>query len=228
METIDTFGPGATRAGIITYGNSATSLVRFDDFNDKNSLIEYIGNIKYESNQERNIAAGIKRMVDDFGTHSHEDTDTIGVVVTTGESTIYSEDAVPRAEDARTMGIVIYVIGITNNVNEETVKRMSSAPQELDRNYFLIHDFVELPYKDVCISTDICVDGMDVPATTELPANKKIGRWVTKMLYWKFFKKYDIAQHIMCLLQTLCLLWTDHRVFVTIKMLMTVTIGDPY
>ena len=53
----------------------------------------------------------------------------IAIVITDGHSNVYSNRTIPEAEAARASGVFIYSIGVTNNINEEEVKGMSSMPQ---------------------------------------------------------------------------------------------------
>ena len=47
----------------------------------------------------------------------------------------------PEAAMARKEGIQIFVVGVTDLIDEDTLKGISSLPQEMDKNYFTSPDF---------------------------------------------------------------------------------------
>ena len=70
--------------------------------------------------------------------------DKIAIVITDGESNLDSGRTISDAEAARAAGIEIISIGVTDAVNMAEVSGISSLPQTLDYNYYLIEDFTTL------------------------------------------------------------------------------------
>ncbi len=72
------------------------------------------------------------------------DVQDICIVVTDGRSNVMPDNTVPNAVRAQAQGIRMYVIGITNDVDEDELRQMSSSPQLLGQTYFLAPDFEDL------------------------------------------------------------------------------------
>lgn len=68
----------------------------------------------------------------------------VAIVITDGKSTWDNEKTVPYAEDLRKDGVEVITIGITNSVDENELKAMSSPPQQRHINYFTSANFQEL------------------------------------------------------------------------------------
>ena len=68
----------------------------------------------------------------------------IGIVITDGRSNVTPENTIPNAVRAQAAGIRMYSIGITNDVDENELRQMSSSPQVLGQNYFLAPQFTDL------------------------------------------------------------------------------------
>ena len=63
---------------------------------------------------------------------------------TDGASTVNMGQTVPTAEEARRRGIQMFSVGITDKINENELRGISSPPQRLHENYFLSTDFRNL------------------------------------------------------------------------------------
>ena len=72
------------------------------------------------------------------------DAQNILIVITDGVPTIRPENTIPEADTTKRNNIDIYAVGITRFIDEDTLKQMSSSPQERDRNYFTSPDFNQL------------------------------------------------------------------------------------
>ena len=68
----------------------------------------------------------------------------VAIVLTDGKSTFDKEKTIPYAEDLRNDGVEVIVVGITDSVDEQELKAMSSLPQRQHRNYFTSVNFQEL------------------------------------------------------------------------------------
>ena len=66
------------------------------------------------------------------------------ILLTDGVSNIDQSRTVPEALAAKNRGITIFAVGITNSVNQEEIRDISTNPQQLDSNYFLTADFNSL------------------------------------------------------------------------------------
>ena len=72
------------------------------------------------------------------------DAQNILIVITDGVPTIRPENTIPEADTTKRNNIDIFAVGITRFIDEDTLKQMSSSPQERDRNYFTSPDFNQL------------------------------------------------------------------------------------
>ena len=71
--------------------------------------------------------------------------DAINVVLVITDGVPYPDSrrqpALDLAQQAQNRGITMFVVGITNAVDEEVLKGLSSAPRVLNHNYFTSADF---------------------------------------------------------------------------------------
>ena len=75
------------------------------------------------------------------GIGDRPDAINVGILITDGYPTVNPDQAIPEAEQAHADGIVLFGVGITNDVDTNTLRRMSSPPQELNKNYLLTDNF---------------------------------------------------------------------------------------
>ena len=60
------------------------------------------------------------------------------------------------SEMAKRNGIRIIGVGITRSVDEAELKAISSSPQEIDRNYFMVPYFDQLTNIVEKLATEVC------------------------------------------------------------------------
>ena len=68
----------------------------------------------------------------------------LAIIITDGKSTFDNDKTIPIAEDLRNDGVFLVAVGITNSVDENELKAISSLPQQRDLNYFTSPDFRQL------------------------------------------------------------------------------------
>ena len=69
-------------------------------------------------------------------------------------------DAAKRAQDN---GIVMFAVGITNKIEEDVLKALSSAPRKLDQNYFSSPDFANLDGMINLVAKETCKGEENTP-----------------------------------------------------------------
>ena len=83
----------------------------------------------------------------------------VAIVITDGASDHMKEHTIPEAQLAHNRNIHVIAIGITDDVNENEIKSISSAPHQKNVTYFLTRDFLTLNnvlediFHELCFST---------------------------------------------------------------------------
>ena len=133
---------GHVRIGAVKFGSSALSVFHLNQYSNANPLKNAISNVPYLGGGT-NTAAGISAMHHTeflLKNGDRPDVQNIAIVMLDGVSNS-EEDEIRNAKAARKAGIQMYVVGITEGVNEDNVRLMASQPQMKDRNFFLAKDF---------------------------------------------------------------------------------------
>ena len=87
----------------------------------------------------------------------------IAIVLTDGKSTFDQEKTIPFAQDLRNDGAEVVVVGVTNSVDEDELRLMSSLPQRQHENYFTSANFQELEDIMAGLVKTACVPTMAPP-----------------------------------------------------------------
>jgi len=169
-DLVDRFDLSKVRVGLLMFSNDAQLQFHLNAYgSDKNALLNRILDLKNQYlGGWTNTPDGIRMMDYDCfqsGNGDRSDADNIAVIITDGvsnppdNSPYTASDTLPFAQDAKDRGIEIISVGVTQNVNIDEVKGMSSAPQELNLNYYLVRDFTDLA--DAVNRIDVCsvIDG---------------------------------------------------------------------
>jgi len=141
-----TIGQYNSRVGVVVYSDSVTNVFYLNSYYNSNDLRDNIRRISYPGGQT-NTAAGIRAAYTEQFTESRGDrleVHNVLILLTDGVSNIDQSRTVPEALAAKNRGITIFAVGITNSVNQEEIRDISTNPQQLDSNYFLTADFNSL------------------------------------------------------------------------------------
>ena len=65
----------------------------------------------------------------------------IAFIITDGKATVNKNLTAPEINDDQSRGIIMFAVGITNNIDEPSLSKLSSPPHLLDRNYFRSPNF---------------------------------------------------------------------------------------
>lgn len=68
----------------------------------------------------------------------------LAIVITDGVPTLGTDRTDSEAQTLKAAGVEVIAVGITNNVDSDTLKMLSSPPQQKDRNYFETPQFTQL------------------------------------------------------------------------------------
>ena len=145
LTDLFTVGQLGVRVGLTRFSNTGDNVFALNAYDNKADLRSAILGVGYMDGNT-NTSGGIRAMRQQF-TSENGDRDfakNIAVILTDGESTMDVNLTIPDAIAAREAGIEIYVVGITDQVNVEELRLMSSEPQVRNRNYFLTSEFSTL------------------------------------------------------------------------------------
>ena len=164
-------GKDSTRVGVVQFSTDVVSSLYLNQYYNKVELMDAISNIRFKG-RSTFTAGGIREMRTVQFTAGHGDrpgVHNIAIVITDGVSIIEPEKTVPEAQKAQQQGIDVYSIGITDKVDVNEVRDISSPPHELNKNYFLVTDFSNL---DVIVQATFdatCDDVVQTTTTTTPP-----------------------------------------------------------
>ena len=139
-------GTDGVHVGLVVYSQIARHEFTLNYSYDKNTLRTQVLNTAY-MHSFTNTSGGIRLMhLEQFtsANGARSNVDQIAIVITDGESNLDMDRTISDAEAARAAGIEIISVGVTDAVNMAEVAGISSLPQTLDYNYYLIEDFTTL------------------------------------------------------------------------------------
>lgn len=135
-----------THIGLLTFGNMAVKRFLLNDYTDAQSVINAVNNLP-SGQGETNLQAGLnmaRTLLFDPNYGARPDVPHVAVVITDGRANVQTENTIPEAKACQEAGIAIFSIGVTDQINEEQLKAVCSAPQEKGRNYWTTPDFTQL------------------------------------------------------------------------------------
>jgi collagen type VI alpha len=136
----------ATRIGLVSYSEKATNNFFLRDYYDKQELQQAVSSVAYIGSFT-NTSGGLWLMKDQQFTAERGDRSdvmNIAIVITDGVSNIDKRLTIPHAEAARNKGIIIFIVGITGEIDEQELEGVSSMPHMLNKQYFKSSDFNKL------------------------------------------------------------------------------------
>jgi len=161
-----------TRVGLIMFANDGQVQWQLYEYSDKNSVLNRIDDLKNRYlGGWTNTPDALRKMQDDMfqsWNGDRSDVTNLAIVITDGVSNppdwspynMYTAaDTLPFAQEAKDKGIEIISVGVTSNVNVDEVRGMSSPPQQLDLNYYLVTDFTDLANRVNDLAVCDVVDG---------------------------------------------------------------------
>lgn len=155
-----TIGDTATRVGVVSFADVATDPILLNTFNNKSALINAIANLPLINANGINIYAALKAMRTvqfTSGAGDRSDVPNVAILITEGSSTIYANEALHEAKLAHYAGISVYSVGLTDKVNENELRMISSHPHLEHHQWWTSANFVAgLENVINSISEEIC------------------------------------------------------------------------
>ena len=152
-------GPDLVQVGVVKFSNEAELEFYLDEYQTKLAIIDNIQGMSYLGGNT-NTSGGLRLMREDvFSSENGDrgDANNVAIVITDGVSTWDKNLTIPEAEQARSEGIQIVSVGITDEVDEEELRRISSQPQILNKNYFMSPNFTTLQDLVDSLGLESCV-----------------------------------------------------------------------
>ena len=132
------------RIAVVKFSDDVDSVFHLNNqLSDISEMESRIKNISYVGGNT-DTAKGIEYMrtvAFTAGNGDRPDVQNIAIIITDGESTTNKGMTVPNAIAAQNDGIKMYSVGITNLVNEDELRNISSPPHQKDTDYFMAPSF---------------------------------------------------------------------------------------
>ena len=131
-------GPQETRISVTIYGSAGQVVFGFDQYRNTTSVLEAIEDIPF-LNEYTNTPDGLCKVLNDILPNARLSDSSVFklvVVMTDGRSNRDSPECGDINEAAGSLrqfsqvnSILVYVIGVTNNVNQDELELMATAPE---------------------------------------------------------------------------------------------------
>ena len=142
-------GLGVSEAGthvaVVEFGNNGILIFDFDFSFDVPTIQTAVDGMRF-LDANTNTSGGLYIVLSQllFGQGGNrENVQDFVIVITDGVPTRDVELTEPYAEEIQAVA-TMFSIGITNEINEETLQYLSSPPRVIDETYFIAEDFLSL------------------------------------------------------------------------------------
>ena len=167
VKGLGVIGGGGAQVGMVQFGDDAISAFHLRDYTDQQALIDAIRRADFHDRGTTNTEAALRMMRAEQFTAGNGDRPgaaNVALLLTDGQAT--SSDHLREADQAKADGINIIAIGITNSVNPDELRMISSPPQIENQNYFLTTDFGRLDQIVLSLVQQTCSVASTLPPTT--------------------------------------------------------------
>ena len=168
---IDRLPRSGTQVGAVLFSDRGELLFRLNQYPNLQDARDAILRTRYPG-ANTNTSGGLYIARTQLFNVNNGDRPTVpnlAIIITDGKSTFDSDRTIPIAEDLRRDDVTMVSIGVTNSVDENELRGLSSLPQVRDRNYFTSPDFQQLSGIIETLLASACVV-TPPPATTRRPS----------------------------------------------------------
>ena len=141
-------GPDASRIGAIVFSEEVRLEFPLNAYDNNQDISSAILGINYIGGQTNTPEALIQTRLECFNPSNGDraNVDNLAVIVTDGVPfpPERRQPAIEEAQRLRSTGALMVSVGITDVIDEDFLKEMSSPPQNLGTNYFTASDFAAL------------------------------------------------------------------------------------
>ena len=149
-QLVDTFtiGPDATKVGAVVFSEQVTLVFSLDTFTDAQSVKDAINAIAYLG-QTTNTPEGLRITRDECfnrATGDRPNVDNLAIFISDGVPFPANrrDPAIQEAQLLKDAGVNVVAIGVTDVIDLDLLRAISSAPQIENQNYFTATDFTAL------------------------------------------------------------------------------------
>ena len=131
LDRIDV-GPDSNRVASVEFSNFANIDFYLDAFQTREDIQAKINTTNYQGG-ETNTAAALRRMREEVLVSQRgdrADVANVGIMITDGESTKEVNRTLPEAQLVHNAGITMFVVGVTNDINEVELRAIASDPDD--------------------------------------------------------------------------------------------------
>lgn len=135
-----------THIGAVTFGNIAVKRFGLTTYLDANSVVNAINSIP-PGQGETNLYAGLYTACTDVfspANGARSQVSKILIVITDGFANLNTDQTIPQAQSCRNQGITIFTIGMTDLVDMNQLRSVSSPPQIQGENWWATPDYTTL------------------------------------------------------------------------------------
>jgi len=132
-----------TRVAVVTFGNSAQVVFPLNKFTDAASATNAVSSIPL-AKENTDLYLGLNVARTQVLNAARPNVPKIIIVLTDGVATREVEKTIPEANACHQDGIKVFTIGITNIIDENQLKMVSSPPQQKGVTYWTLPDYTTL------------------------------------------------------------------------------------
>ena len=152
-----TIGEKQTRVGVVTFSNDATLKFGLNQFLDKDDLKRSVSSMRHTGGSTNTGKALHVARTQCFSTKRGErrSAPKISIIITDGLPTIIEYDVSDEAASLKKISTVL-AVGVTNSVEKQLLRDISSEPQKENESYFATPDFITLGSIVKTLVTETC------------------------------------------------------------------------
>jgi len=157
-------GENLTQIGLMKFSGDVEIVFHLNRYNDRETLLNAIDNVDIFGG-ETNIAAALRTARQDMFAQSNgarPGVPKILILLTDGTANIEPLNTLPEAKLTKAANIKIYAVGITDQVDEDQLKIVASAPDY----FFFASNFTQLSSILQYVIENSCREAATLPTTT--------------------------------------------------------------
>ena len=157
-------GPNGVRVGVVTYGFFGTDRIFLNSYSTASSLVQAIQAISATGDWS-NLANGLNQAYTSQFTTANGDranVQNVVVVIAPAKSDQGTDGTISTANILKNAGIRIFAVGM-NNADATEMQSISSSPQTLGSNYFMLASDTQLSSLVNTMYSTLCPQGSNCP-----------------------------------------------------------------
>ncbi len=135
IETLD-IGPNSTQVAAIRFSKQVNLEFYLNTYTTKGEVTNALFNLKYDANDTNTVGAMqmARELIFVPNNGDRKNIRNVAILITDGISTVDPARTLPQARLARDSGIIMFVVGVTNEINDDELKGIASTP--IQNHYF--------------------------------------------------------------------------------------------